>query len=131
LSTLLILQQKPILWGSCGCTAARRIPVAQFVPVDFFMDDKSHESRTTEIKLCNVVHHLKAPGFSVTVEGVSATTERSDGGEEEFIFSGDFTYDEIVRNLFNHLGISGTPPHKIRKAPGKTITSYVKKNNIP
>jgi len=98
------------------------------VPVRTRMGDKRGKSKPTEITLCNVVHHVKAPGFSVTVQGVSATTGRPDGGEEEFIFSGDFTRNEVVRNLFNHLGFSGTPPYKIRKAPGKTVTSYIKKN---
>jgi hypothetical protein len=111
--------------------AGRKASMAQFVRMGFFMGDKSDESKPTEIKLCNVIHHLKAPGFTITVEGVSATTGRPDGGEEEFIFGGDFTDNEVVTNLFNSLGMSGNPPYRIRKAPEKTITSYIKKTNTP
>ena len=111
--------------------AGHKAPMAQFVRMRFFMGDKSDHTKPTEIKLCNVVHHLKAPGFSITVEGVSATAGRPDGGEEEFIFGGDFTDNEVVRNLFNSLGLSGNPPYRIRKAPGKTVTSYIKKTDVP
>jgi hypothetical protein len=91
------------------------------------MKEKSGKSKPTEIRVCNVVHQLKGPGFSLTVPAISATSTSPDGVEEEFIFEGNITHDEIASSVFRGFGLSAIPPFTIQKGPDKRVTWYIDK----